>query len=418
MAERALILIEGHQSNGPLYVEAAHRLGLSPITLATNPTQYEYVQAGKAQAVEIDTGDLGALIRECCRLKSSYDIAGITGFAGRDESIYVAVSKLCHHFNLPGPPPPSIEACFDKFAQRQLLAQAGVPIPTYRAAVNANEVAKSAEEVGFPVILKPVAGSGSTGVRLCRDPGELAEHAAFLLGAEHVERPQRVLIEEFAQGQHYSVDTMGNEVIAIGAFDFGQPPHFVAQKSVFPAPLPDRQYNQIVDVSLRCLRALGLGWGPANIEIRWTKRGPVAIEINPRLPGSSTPQLIQLAYGVDLITKHIKLLIGEEWDSPRSTSRTAIAQFLFPECDGTFDGVAGGCRTAEELGVSEVALYVKPGMPIIRRGDDRDLIGHVIAVSPRLAQTEAIIQRAVNLISWSITPFPVSAEEKQLKALN
>ncbi|MGO4139666.1 hypothetical protein ACEQ6A_35060, partial [Rhizobium brockwellii] len=68
-----------------------------------------------------------------------------------------------------------------------------------------------------------------------------------------------------------------------------------------------------------------LGWGPANIEFRWTKRGPVVIEVNPRLAGTPDPELIQLAYGIDLVDEHIKLFIGEECDLRSRHSRTTSA---------------------------------------------------------------------------------------------
>ncbi|MFC0810484.1 acetyl-CoA carboxylase biotin carboxylase subunit family protein, partial [Ensifer sp. P24N7] len=113
------------------------------------------------------------------------------------------------------------------------------------------------------------------------------------------------------------------------------PPQFVVRETTFPAPLTDDEHKRIADVSLSCLRALGLGWGPANIELRWTQRGPVVIEVNPRLPGWATPRLIELAYGVDLVTEHIKLVIGEEWDLRRTHSQTAAARFLVPDRDGT-----------------------------------------------------------------------------------
>ncbi|ARO32621.1 biotin carboxylase-like ATP-grasp domain-containing protein (plasmid) [Rhizobium sp. NXC14] len=413
MAKKALILIEGHRSNGPLYVEAARRLGLHPITLTDDPTGYEYLARLKAEVIEIDTSNLDSLIRKCYELQSSYCIAGITGFAGRDESIYLTVSKLCCHFNLPGPNPASIERCSDKSAQRRLLTCAGVPTPAYRVATNAVDVTNFAAEIGLPVILKPVVGSGSTGVQLCRNADELAEHTARLLCTKYAScSSQKILIEEFVVGPHFSVDTMGNEVVAIGSVEFGRPPHFVARKSIFPAPLPDDQYQQIASVSLSCLRAVGLDWGPANIEVRWTQRGPVVIEINPRLPGCSTPQLIQLALGVDLITGHIKLLTGQEWASPKRHLQTAALQFLVPNRDGILDWIDGDRRAAAEDGVAEVALYVRPGMQITRKGDDRDLIGHVIAASPTLVRTEAILEEAVSLIGWSIAPFPEKPSDR------
>ncbi|CAN7248652.1 ATP-grasp domain-containing protein [Mesorhizobium caraganae] len=411
MAKRALIMIEGHRSIGLLYVKAARHLGLHPITLSAKPTQYDYLAEERHEAIRVDTDDLDALIRKCSRLRETCDIAGITGFSGDDESIYATVGKLCRHFNLPGPDPTSIERCFDKFVQRQLLAEAGVPIPGYRLAANATEVESSAAQIGLPVVLKPAVGSGSIGVRLCRNVDELAEHTSNLLGGKHIWRSSpRILVEEFAQGPFYGADIMGNEVIGIEAGDFGPPPHFVFRHLTCPAPLTGDEHRRIVDVSLSCLRALGLGWGPTTVELRWTKRGPVVIEVNPRLAGGTSPRLVQAAYGIDLITEHIKLVIGEEWDLRRRHSHIAASQCLDADRDGILDWIGGVSRAAAIPGVAEVKLYIKPKTRIVRTGDYRDRIGHVIATSPSRAQTAAILQRAVDLISWSIAPTPGEQE--------
>ncbi|GLR59086.1 ATP-grasp domain-containing protein [Rhizobium indigoferae] len=410
MAKRALILIEGHRSNGPLYVREAQRLGLQPITLATDPAQYDYLAAEGSEAIRIDTNDLETLIRECFRLRATCDIAGITGFANPGESVFVTVGKLCRHFNLPGPDPASIERCCDKFVQRQLLAQAGVPMPAYRLATNARDVEGAAAEIGLPVIVKPAIGSASSGVRLCRTADEVSDHATHLLGETHVwQSSPRILVEEFAQGSYYGANTMGNEVIAVGTGAFGPPPHFVFCEYLFPAPLTDDEHARIVDVSLSCLQALGLDWGPTNIEFRWTRGGPVVIEVNPRLPGGES-ELVQLAYGIDLINEHIKLVIGEECDLRARHSRTAAARFLVPDRDGILDRIEGTGLAAAVPGVVDVRFYVAPNTPIVRKGDAGDTIGHVIAASTNSAQTKAILQRAVDLIGWSITPFPALDE--------
>ncbi|TIT20159.1 MAG: ATP-grasp domain-containing protein [Mesorhizobium sp.] len=411
MPATALILIEGHSRLGPLYVKAAQRLGLHPITLSADPAGYDYLAIEGNETIRVDTDNLDALIHECSQLGKGYHIAGITGFAGEDESVYATVGKLCRYFDLPGPNPTSVEQCYDKFIQRQLLTQAGVPMPTYRLATNATNVESSAAEIGLPVILKPASGSGSIGVRLCRNADELAEHTTYLLGGKHIWRSSpRILVEEFAQGPYYSADIMGEEIIGIAAGNFGRPPHFVFREYLHPAPLNDGDFKRIADVSLSCLRALDLGWGPTNIEFRWTKRGPVVIEVNPRLAGGPNPRLVQLAYGVDLVTEHIKLLIGEEWNLSRRLSNVAAARFLIADQDGTLDWINGDGRAAALPRVDEVELYVNAKTPIVRNGDYRDRIGHVIATSPSLAQTEAILERAVNMISWSISPFPTLCE--------
>ncbi|MER8977169.1 acetyl-CoA carboxylase biotin carboxylase subunit family protein [Mesorhizobium sp. M0800] len=402
MARRTLILLEGTRSNGLLYVEAARRLGLHPITLAADPAQYDYLAAEGIEAIRVDAGNLDALIRECSRLRATYDIAGITS---AKEAFYATIAKLCRYFEVPGPNPTAIERCCDKFTQRQLLAEAGVPMPAYRLAANATDVESSAAEIGLPVVLKPAVSSGSCGVRLCRNLDELTEHTTSLLGGQHIWRSTpRILVEEFVQGPQYVSHIMGNEVIGIEASDFGPPPHFVLRVFTFPALLTDDEHERIADVSLSCLPALGLGWGPTNIELRWTKRGPVVIEVNPRLAGG--PQPVQLAYGVDLVTEHIKLVIGEEWNLRRRRSHVAGWRALIPDRDGILDWIGGDKRAAAVPGVAEVKLYVEPKTPIVRSGDYRDSMGHVIAVAPSHAQTEAILQRAGDMISWSITPFP------------
>ncbi|AZO18034.1 MULTISPECIES: acetyl-CoA carboxylase biotin carboxylase subunit family protein [unclassified Mesorhizobium] len=409
MARRALIVVEGTRSNGLLYVKAAQRLGLHPITLSADPTQHDYLAAEGIEVVRVDTNNLDALIRECSRLRATYDIAGITS---ADEAVYATVGKLCRHFDLPGPNPTSVERCCDKFTQCQLLAEAGVPIPAYRLATDAAGVESAAAEIGLPVVLKPVVGRGSSGVRLCRNVDELTEHIAYLLGGENMWRSSpEILVEEFAQGPYYCAQLMGDKVVGIGTADFGPPPHFVFYGGIFPAPLTDDEHRRIVDVSLSCLRALDLGWGPTNIEFRWTKRGPVVIEVNPRLSGG--PHSIQAAYGIDLITEHIKLVIGEEWNLHRRHSYIAAWRILLPDRDGILEWIGDERRAAAVPGIVDITLYVKPKTPIVRKGDYRDSLGYIIAVSPRRARTEAILQRAVELIDWSIAPFPTLGEQEK-----
>ncbi|RWB53410.1 MAG: ATP-grasp domain-containing protein [Mesorhizobium sp.] len=403
MGRKALILVEGDRGNGPRHIQAAKRLGFHPITLATDPAQYKYLVAENVDAVRADTGNIDALISECYRLRLMYEIAGITGFVSDDVSLSAIVGKLSRHFGLAGPNPASVERCRDKFAQRKLLEEAGVSVPAYHRAANAKEVESFATHIGLPVVVKPVQGSGSMGVRLCSNVEELAAHSASLLGRKNI-RPdsQGILVEEFVQGPHYGIDILGYEVIAIAALDFGVQPYFICRECTYPAVLNDDERASVDEISLSCLRTLGLGWGPTNIELRWTKRGPVVIGVSPHLPSSPAPELVWLAYGVDLIAEHIKLVTGVQKRLRRSPTDTAAARFLVPDRDGNLDWTDGDDRSAE--GVAEVEWYIPPKTPIVRKGDYRDRIGHVIAVSTNRAQTQTMLQRAADSINWSITP--------------
>ncbi|WP_432284904.1 acetyl-CoA carboxylase biotin carboxylase subunit family protein [Aminobacter sp. BA135] len=401
MKRRALILIGGTRTNGPLYVQAARNLGLNPITMADDPRRHDYHAAEDNEVICVDTSNLDALICECARLFAAYDIAGITS---SEEAAYATVGRLCRHFNLPGPNADSVERCCDKFTQRQLLAQADIPIPAYGLATNAYEVVSSAAEIGFPVIVKPATDTGgSEGVRLCASRDELIQHTAYILSRWNTRQSSpKILVEEFVKGSHYWVEMMGDDVIGIASLEFGPSPHFVYNTCAYPAVLTNEQDERISDVSLRCLQALDLHWGPTNVELRWTEQGPVVIEVNPRMSGSPGVELVELACGINLIREHIKLVIGDEGDLRGSRSDSAAAQFLVPERDGVLDWIEGVSRAAAIPGVAKVKLYLQPNTTIKRRGDHRDLIGYVTASSPDLARTEAILQRAVDLIEWSV----------------
>ncbi|MBD3258624.1 acetyl-CoA carboxylase biotin carboxylase subunit, partial [candidate division GN15 bacterium] len=74
-----------------------------------------------------------------------------------------------------GPTPFQIRSMGDKASAKDLMKKAGVPvIPGSDGVVNTFEEAREiAESVGYPVILKAVAGGGGKGMRICRNDAEL-----------------------------------------------------------------------------------------------------------------------------------------------------------------------------------------------------------------------------------------------------
>jgi acetyl-CoA carboxylase biotin carboxylase subunit len=119
-----------------------------------------------------------------------------------------------------GPPPRVIEQLGDKAMTRRLMSEAGLPVlPGSNAAVTgAAEARKVADSVGYPVILKAVAGGGGRGVAVVRTREELAQtfretraHAAAVFGDD------RLYVERFVEdARHIEVqvlcDQHGNAV--------------------------------------------------------------------------------------------------------------------------------------------------------------------------------------------------------------
>ncbi|GAA3348503.1 hypothetical protein GCM10020358_67200 [Amorphoplanes nipponensis] len=155
----------------------------------------------------------------------------------------------------------------------------------------------AAADLGPPVVVKPVTGSGSAGVRLCADAGEVAEWAARLLGGDGGPTGP-ILVETAVRGPEFSVETFDGVVRAVVGKRLGPEPWFVEIGHDVPAPVPAAVRAELGETTRRALAALGLGWGAAHTELRLSAAGPVVIEVNPRLAGGMIPAAVRAATGL------------------------------------------------------------------------------------------------------------------------
>src|ERR1043166_364503 len=121
------------------------------------------------------------------------------GYGFLSESAYLAeVCEACH-IRFIGPDPNVIKLLGDKARARRAMKKAGVPmLPGSDGPVDSDEKAlKCAKDIGYPVIIKAVAGGGGRGMRIVRNPGELGNllrtaqreaEAAFGVGDVYIEK--------------------------------------------------------------------------------------------------------------------------------------------------------------------------------------------------------------------------------------
>jgi 3-methylcrotonyl-CoA carboxylase alpha subunit len=112
-----------------------------------------------------------------------------------------------------GPPPAAIRAMGSKAAAKALMARAGVPlVPGYHGEdQHPDLLAREAERIGYPVLIKASAGGGGKGMRVVTDPAGFAEGLALAQGEacasfgddrvlveRYLERPRHIEVQVFA----------------------------------------------------------------------------------------------------------------------------------------------------------------------------------------------------------------------------
>jgi biotin carboxylase len=217
--------------------------------------------------------------------------------------------------------------------------------------------------------------------------------------------PQRYLVESLVAGPEVSVETFGREVVGITRKHLGDPPAFIEVGHDFPASLEEETAEEIRRIALRALEVIGLGWGPAHLEMRLAPEGPTIIEVNPRLAGGMIPELVRLAFGVDLVREMIRLAGRGEPDLGTDFHRRAASiRFLLPKQEGIFEGVDRLEEARQMAGVTAVEVYIPPGRRCERHGDFRDRVGHVIATGSNGAESGARAEQARDRVQLRVEP--------------
>lgn len=385
---------------GREFCAAARARGLRPVLLTRDAGRYPYVAQDGIDTRVLDTADPAAVLDTCAHLQAD---GGLAGVASSSEYFVSTAAQAAAKFGLPAADGAAIARCRDKEAQRQALAAGQVPVPAFRAVTDVPSALAAAREIGYPVVLKPVTGSGSVGVRLCRDRGEAEQWAGELLGRATDERgnpvPTRILVESAVSGTEFSVETFDGAVVAVVAKHIGAEPYFVEIGHDIPAPVTDDAAKALGDTALDALAALGLGWGAAHTELRLSADGPVVIEVNPRLAGGMIPIAIRAALGVDLVDAVIARAAGQDPTPAGAAAGHAAVRFLLAGQEGRVAAVDGVDAAAGAPAVVAVTTSTAVGRSVTITHSFQDRLGCVVATGPDAAAAAGHAEAALGQIT-------------------
>ena len=226
-------------------------------------------------------------------------------------------SEICERSNITfiGPTPAQIRQMGDKAMARQSMAAVGVPIvPGTDAIADPAEALQSAEEIGFPVLIKAAAGGGGKGMRVAQDSNDFARQFGMArqeAGAAFGD--DSVYIEKYlGRPRHVEFQVLGDQhgrVIHLGERDCSvQRRH---QKLIEEAPSPALSRalrEQMGDASVRGAAAIGYV-GAGTIEFLLDEDGSFYfMEMNTRIQVEHP--VTEMATGFDLVKEQIRAAAG------------------------------------------------------------------------------------------------------------
>jgi len=220
----------------------------------------------------------------------------------------------------------------DRRQFKEVMTAAGIDLPRSGWAYSTQEALAIASDVGYPVIVRPSFMLGGAGSGVAWNPDDLTRIATEGLARSRI---GEVLVEESVLGwKEYELEVMrdlADNVVIICSIENLDPMGVHTGDSITVAPaqtLTDREYQEMRDAAIRCIRAIGVDTGGSNIQfaVHPGSGRMVIIEMNPRVSRSSA--LASKATGFPIAKIAAKLAVGYRLDEiPNDITRETLASF-------------------------------------------------------------------------------------------
>src|SRR6516162_8972389 len=262
------------------------------------------------------------------------------------EAHTLAAAQVREACTIPGTSVRTAWLCRDKPSMKQALREAGVPTAASAAASSAAEVLAFADQVGYPLILKPRSGAGALDTMRADDAAGL-EHALGVFGGQGV---QSIAVEEFVEGHEgfYDTITINGQVAADFASHYYPnvleamrtrwiSPEFISTNRVDTAP----EYGELREMGRRVIAALGIGTSATHMEWFFGPKGLKFSEIGCRPPGVGAWDLYSAGNDMDVYRAWANAITRGETGSAPSRRYAAGIVALRPDRDGQITGYSG-----------------------------------------------------------------------------
>ena len=234
---------------------------------------------------------------------------GVVVQFGGQTAIRLASHLAAKGVNIIGTSADSVDAAEDRERFDQILEQCGIPRPAGHTVMTTDEAIRAAEDLGYPVLLRPSYVLGGQNMVIAHNSERVIEYMGIIT-ASGLENP--VLIDKYMMGTEVEVDAIsdGEDYLIPGIMEHVERAgiHSGDSISVYPCrTLSPRIKETIIDYTGRLARALKVS-GMVNIQYVVYNDEVYVIEVNPR--SSRTVPYISKVTGVPMVDLATKIMLG------------------------------------------------------------------------------------------------------------
>jgi biotin carboxylase len=407
MASSILLLTTPSSYRLPAFLEAAERIGITPLVVEDTPRQLEG-RAGNRLGLDFTAADHAlAALRA---LAAETPLAAVIAV---DDSGSLLAARASSVLGLPHNSLESAEAARDKHLMRQLFAQAEVPSPAFRLCSTGDDLAQLAESVRYPCVVKPLRLNGSRGVIRADTPAQFVAAARRL--ARLLERlegnaaPKPFLVEDFIPGVEVALEGLIDrgrlELLAL--FDKPDPldgPFFEETIYVTPSRHAAATQAAIVEVAARAAAAVGLQRGPVHAELRVSPCGPVMVELAGRSIGGLCSRTLRFGTEATLEELILRQAVGMPAPRPGHNADAGGVMMIPIPGEGVLRAVHGLEQARAVPQIESVEITAPLHYPLVPLPEGDAYLGFIFARAATPAEVEAALRASHALLAFELLP--------------
>ncbi len=386
------------------FMVAAGRLGAEVVVASEEPSTMETLSPHGLLTFDLLDPYLSAE-----RAASFHETRPFDAIVAVDEESAIVAAAVGERLGLAHNPPAAAARARSKHRMRRALSEAGVPSPGYQVLEAKDDPRRVAKTTSYPAVVKPVFLSGSRGVVRVDDEREFLERTAWLrdllstpeLVKRGGEDAGRILVEDFVTGFEVAVEGIltASALSPLAIFDKPDPmdgPYFEETIYVTPSRLPLQSQQEILDVTGRAARALGLTHGAVHAELRLPMDGaPVVIEVAGRSIGGLCSRTLRFGLGVSLEELILRHALGEDVGAiERDSAASGVMMIPIPRGGGVLEEMRGLERARAIEGIVEVTMTAHVGQRLVPLPEGSSYLGFVFARAAIPIEVENALRRA------------------------
>jgi biotin carboxylase len=320
-----------------------------------------------------------------------------------------------------------VDTARHKYRARQLFGSAGILGPRFAIIRDVGSIAAATTTVGFPGVVKPVYGAGSSWVFRVNNEEELerfvTESWLEMASDAYVHRSQMADDTAFVYESYLvGVDDLPHPGLAdycsvegivvdgsarvLGISDrFWPCKPFRETGVVFPSLLPRDVGQEIVDVALDAVAAVGMRSGGFHVEIKRTPDGPALIEFNPR-PGGPIPRMWERLTGGSFAREYLRALYGDPGAFDAPLVGACGEHLLYPDGEslGKLIKLDGLDTAITIVGVEDVERWRQVGDLVNPHEGDYSAVGRAWSHAPTPAEVVEVDRVLRQVVEATLSP--------------